>query len=123
MTITGNLPSLNPGALRSVVYIKNSTGDGVAVGTNSGVFAASGTSGFSNWMTLGSGLPNAQVFDLDYVATDDLLVAGTLGRGSFKLAQPSFVEMQQPDGLAQLLAFLGTLQAILAALGALGGGS
>jgi hypothetical protein len=122
-TITGNLPTLNPGALRSVIYVKNATGDGVAVGTNSGVFAAPGSSGFSTWSALGSGLPSAQVFDLDYVASDDLLVAGTLGRGSFMLPQPSFVEAPPPDPFGQLLAVIQAVTALIAALGALGGGS
>ena len=81
---------------------------------------APGTSGFATWSALGTGLPSAQVFDLDYVPTDDLLVAGTLGRGSFVLPQPSFADQPQVDGLAQLLA---TLQALIDALRALGGGS
>jgi hypothetical protein len=118
--ITGNLPTLGPGTLRSVAYIRNSTGEGVAVGTNNGVFAAPGSGGFSTWSALGTGLPSAQVFDLDYVPSDDLLAAGTLGRGTFVLPQPSFVEEQAPDGLFQLLA---TLQAVIDALRALGGGS
>jgi hypothetical protein len=34
---------------------------------------------------LGAGLPNVFVWDLDYNATDDVLVAGTLGRGAWTL--------------------------------------
>lgn len=35
------------------------------------------------WYDLGSGLPDAPVFDLDYDPGDRLLVAGTLGRGAW----------------------------------------
>ena len=86
--VTGNLPSLGPGTLRSVEHVKNATGEGVVVGTNAGAFVALG-SGFSIWSRLGSDLPNVQVFDLDYSRERDLLVAGTLGRGAWAIS-PSF---------------------------------
>ena len=37
----------------------------------------------AEWYDLGSGLPDAPVFDLDYDDDDRLLVAGTLGRGAW----------------------------------------
>jgi hypothetical protein len=40
---------------------------------------------FSNWSKLGSGLPNAPVFRMEYNAADQILVAGTLGRGAWTL--------------------------------------
>lgn len=88
--ITGNLPSFNPGTLRSLDYIINATGEGVAVGSNTGVFVALGSSGFTVWDKLGTGFPTAPVLDLDYDRADDLLVAGTLGRGAWTLSRPSF---------------------------------
>jgi len=55
------------------------------VGTNAGVFL-SFSSDFGTWFELGAGMPNAPVWDLDHDATDDVLVAGTLGRGGWLLA-------------------------------------
>src|SRR4030095_8205593 len=88
--ITGNLLSLAPGALRSIAHIRNASGEAVAVGANSGVFVALANSGFRSWSLLGSGFPKALAYDLEYVRTRDLLVAGTLGRGTWLLPQPSF---------------------------------
>ena len=86
--ITGNLRSFDPGLLRSNVYIENSGGDAVVVGADRGVFVARQSSGFTSWQRLGSGLPNAPVYDLDYDAADDLLVAGLFGRSAFSLRAP-----------------------------------
>jgi hypothetical protein len=88
--ITGNLPSLGPGQLRSVAHVQNASGEAVAVGTNNGVFAALSSSGFQSWSPMGNGLPHALVFDLDYSRADDKLVAGMLGRGTWALAKPTF---------------------------------
>lgn len=85
--ITGNLFSANPtaGEINSVTYI-NSGGDRLVVGTDSGVFAATEGSGFVNWVPLGTGLPNALVYDLAYDPQNDLLAAGTMGRGAWTLS-------------------------------------
>lgn len=79
----------SPGRLRSIAYMNGMAGkDGVAVGANVGVYAAleiaAGTP-FTAWDTLGTSLPNCPVFDLRFSNTDDVLVAGTMGRGSFAL--------------------------------------
>lgn len=86
--VTGNLSSLDPGTLRSIAYLEGPGGDAVAVGADRGVFVAAEVDGFSAWDALGTGLPNVPVFELDYHAATDKLVAGTLGRGSFTL-QPA----------------------------------
>jgi uncharacterized repeat protein (TIGR01451 family) len=57
----------------------------VLVGTNAGVFVSFSTSGFTIWDKLGTGLPNAVVWDLDYDVADDVLLAGTLGRGAWTI--------------------------------------
>jgi hypothetical protein len=86
--VTGNLVSgLNPGTLRSMVFIPTSGTDALVVGTDRGVFVASGPA-FSNWSALGTGLPNTGVYELDYDIPDNLLVAGLLGRGAWILRQP-----------------------------------
>ena len=83
--LTGNLESFEPGVLRSVAYAPG-LGDGtLVVGTNAGVFATSSPR-FSEWRRLGSGLPTVPVFRLQYSVADNLLLAGTLGRGAWTLS-------------------------------------
>ena len=89
--VTGDLPTLDPGTFRSIAYVHGSAEDGVVVGSGKGVFVALEIDGFTTWMPLGSDFPTAPVFDLDYDAAGDLLVAGTLGRGAFRL-MPTLVD-------------------------------
>ena len=86
--ITGNLASLAPGELRSLQYIEGETIDALVLGTDRGIFT-SPTDNLGSWSRLGTGLPNAPVYDLDYDPFDDVLVAGTLGRGAWLLAEAS----------------------------------
>lgn len=83
--ITGTLAGFDPSNLRSLAYAETPAGDAVIVGTQNGVFFATEASGFTNWARLGNGLPVVPVYDLDYDSADDVLVAGTLGRGAWKL--------------------------------------
>lgn len=83
--ITGNITEDGAGTFRSIVYIPDGSNDQVAVGTNAGVLV-SHESSLGTWFQLGSGLPHAPVWDLDYDAADDVLVAGTLGRGAWTLS-------------------------------------
>ena len=66
--------------------------DRLVVGTSRGVYLSFEDS-FGSWFELGTNLPNAPVWDLDYDATDDVLVAGTLGRGAWTLTGVSLVEV------------------------------
>jgi hypothetical protein len=80
--ITHNLATLNPGVMRTAAFV--SVGPGAAVvGTDHGVFMLrlNGTT----WDVLGTGLPNAPVFELDYDVARDKLMAGLLGRGAWLL--------------------------------------
>jgi len=86
--ITGNIHADGAGTFRAIANIPSATGDRLAVGTNAGV-RVSGAGSFGTWFELGTGLPNAPVWDLDYDATDDVLVAGTLGRGAWTIANVS----------------------------------
>jgi hypothetical protein len=86
--ITGNITEDGAGTFRAIAYIPSATGDRLAVGTNAGVLISVEGS-FGTWFKLGTGLPNAPVWDLDYDATDDVLVAGTLGRGAWTIANVS----------------------------------
>ncbi|HEX6901198.1 MAG TPA: RTX toxin [Thermoanaerobaculia bacterium] len=83
--LTGNLQTLLPSTLRSIAYAATPLGDALVVGTQNGIFYATEASGFSAWQRLGNGLPVVPVTDLAYDRGDDLLVAGTLGRGAWKL--------------------------------------
>lgn len=89
--ITGNLFTLAPGTvLRSMAFVEGTMGvDGLVVGTNNGTFIARSDATptpYATWQPLGIGLPNAPVFDLQYDPVDDVLLAGTLGRGSWQLS-------------------------------------
>ncbi len=85
--ITGNLPILG-NLIWSVTFIASAMADAVVVGTNLGVFTSL-TTALGTWTKLGSSLPNAAVYDLDYDAVDNILVAGTLGRGAWSLSNAS----------------------------------
>lgn len=86
--ITGDIGADGAGTFRAIAYIPSATVDRLVVGTEAGVLV-SFESGFDSWFQLGSGLPNAPVWDLDYDATDDVLVAGTLGRGAWTVPDVS----------------------------------
>lgn len=81
--ITGDLPSTD--TVRVIRFLPGPNGDMLAVGTDRNVYVASQTDGFAVWRSAGTGLPGAPVFALDYDESQDLLIAGTLGRGSFRL--------------------------------------
>ncbi|MEM1176733.1 MAG: RTX toxin [Acidobacteriota bacterium] len=86
--VTSNLISdFDPGTLRTLAFIPG-TNDALVVGTNRGIYVAFDSTGFTTWDQLGSGLPNALVYELDYDIADDVLIAGLVGRGAFKL-QPA----------------------------------
>jgi len=87
--ITGNLASV-AGNLQSIEYVEGTSSDKLVVGTNTGVFT-SVEPHFDCWFELGDALPNAIAFDLDYDPVDDLLVAGTLGRGAWTLTDVSLL--------------------------------
>ncbi len=84
--VTGNLISgFNPGTLRTMAFVPGGD-DALVVAGDRGVYVAFASSGHSNWQRLGTGLPNAVVFELEYDRTDDVLVAGTHGRGAWLLS-------------------------------------
>lgn len=77
--VTGNLGSISSFDFRTIEFIPDGNNDSVVLGTRSGVYSAGVNS--STWALFGSGLPNVLVFDLRYVASNQTLYAGTLGRG------------------------------------------
>jgi len=82
--ITGNITADGAGTFRAIAFIRTATGARLAVGTNAGVLV-SFEGNFRMWFKLGDGLPNAPVWDLQYDPADNVLIAGTLGRGAWLL--------------------------------------
>jgi len=78
--VTGDLPRRD---LRSLEFIPGPAQERLVVGTNAGVYASPRS--FGKWTQLGTNLPNTSVHDLHYDRSDDILVAGTLGRGVWAL--------------------------------------
>lgn len=95
-TITGNLPTLNPLTVRQLAFASTPDGEAIVVGSTNGVYFATSASGFTSWSRLGERLPVVPVFDLQYDAADDALVAGTIGRGIWKL--DTFSKNLRPEG-------------------------
>lgn len=84
--VTGNLLSISGADFRTIEFMELLTGDTVAIGTRSGVFAAAANG--NTWSLFGIGMPDVLVFDLRYSAPRGTLYAGTLGRGVFGLDAP-----------------------------------
>ncbi len=87
LDVTGNLMSIAGESLQTIEYVSGTVG-ALVVGGSLGVFRAMVTS-IGTWAEVGGNLPNALVYDLQYDATDDVLVAGTLGRGAWTLSNAS----------------------------------
>ena len=88
---TGNIGDGGAANFRTAVYIQADK-DMLTVGTDAGVLAAQEPH-FDRWFLLGEDLPDVVVYDLDYDAADDLLLAGTLGRGAWTLDNPADVSI------------------------------
>ncbi len=87
--VTGNLQSkLGAAKIRTVAYLTGAGLDGVVVGTDIGTFLMETTS-LRSWEVYGADLPNAPVMDLRYNRADNVLIAGTLGRGAWKIPNAS----------------------------------
>lgn len=89
----------NVGQLRCVRHGPANLLSHILVGTDLGVYVASAPA-YTNWSKVGTNLPNAPVFDLEYNQADDVLVVGTLGRGAWLVP----VATSQIFGQAGLLA-------------------
>lgn len=96
--ITTDLDTVASG-FRSLEFVPGMNEDSLVVGTGRGLFATQ-TSSLGTWAEVGN-LPNVPIWDLDYDATDDVLVAGTLGRGAWALSTAS--EILNPFDLPDLV--------------------
>jgi hypothetical protein len=89
----GNLDQLSS-ELRSITLVDDTaaTGDGVVmIGAFGGVFRDILGDSRTFWTEFGTGLPNMIVQDLRYDLADDLLIAGTFGRGAWTVSTVSNV--------------------------------
>ena len=89
--LTGDLTVLDPGQLRSVVFVAG-TPNKIFVGADRGVFVTS-TASAGFWNRVSTTLPNALVMDMDYAAGTDTLYIGTMGRGAWSLAAASAIDL------------------------------
>jgi Cadherin-like/FG-GAP-like repeat len=83
--VTTNLTSISAADFRSIDYVHGKLDDALIVGTTSGVFYTkiSQLGGAASWSKLGGNLPDVIVYDLTYDSADNVLVAGTMGRGAW----------------------------------------
>jgi hypothetical protein len=83
--VTANLTAISAADFRSIEYVHGLVDDALVVGTSSGVFYArtSQLGGAASWSKFGGNMPDVIVYDLEYDAADNVLVAGTMGRGAW----------------------------------------
>jgi hypothetical protein len=87
--LTGNLGSFTTD-LRTVAVVETSGGRALLVGGDGAVYRDINPSTSStSWLKFGTGLPNSIVKDIEYNATDDVLLAGTWGRGAWTVSNAS----------------------------------
>lgn len=88
--ITGNIAdntAVEIGMLRSVEFIDGNSLNAIVVGTDKLTFIAT-SNNYTNWVELGFGLPPAPIWSLEYNKEDDVLIAGTFGRGEYLMKGP-----------------------------------
>jgi len=94
--VTGDLAAAGAGKLFSIAFIPGSSASIIAVGADNGLYVTN-TAQLGQWSKVEGTLPNVTVYDLDYDATDDLLLISTLGRGAWTMPQAS--EMNLPPSV------------------------
>jgi hypothetical protein len=129
--LTANLADLTSGTLGRTIEIYSTSPstkeDVLMIGNLGGVFEMIHPDRpGAHWTRLGEGLPHALTLDLHYDYTDNVLVAGTLGRGAWTLTDP-FGPNGPPDrgsaSVASLDAALIQLSTTASTLGAPGAGA
>ncbi|NOS70945.1 MAG: LEPR-XLL domain-containing protein [Verrucomicrobia bacterium] len=104
VNVTGNLGDLT-GGFQSVEVVNVNNQLVVVVGARDGVYRLgvgdlaglqANPKTYALWSRFGVGLPNVQVADLQYNATDNVLVAGTRGRGDWLIANASTALLAEP---------------------------
>ena len=96
--ITGDLIATG---LRTLAYVPAAGFGAILAGAMDGVYATATTlldGAATRWLRLGTDLPRALVWDFDYDAVDGLLLAGTMGRGVWTLADAAQAVTGQLSG-------------------------
>ncbi len=88
--VTRNLGKVNA-RLQSLAYVPTAEEDVILVGGNLGVARLTIGEPEAQWTRLSANLPNASANDLEYHASDDVLIVGTFGRGAWLIENASTV--------------------------------
>ncbi|MFL6156541.1 MAG: hypothetical protein ACJ72D_10635, partial [Marmoricola sp.] len=95
-----NIGTSLPDVPINTVVIDPASASTLYVGTDVGAFLT--TNGGHKWYALGTGMPKVAVWQMDYDATNGVLVAGTHGRGAYTLtnttARPALVVSKADSG-------------------------
>ncbi len=105
--ISGNLFGFGAYEFYSLAFIDLGLIDALVVGGFGGIFYTM-LNNPGLWYDMSELLPNVTVFDLDYNLADDILVAGTLGRGAWSLDNVSSL-IPEPAWSAAAFALAGLL--------------
>jgi hypothetical protein len=102
--VTGNLGALSP-QIDTLVLVSptpDGSNDMLVAGGLGGVFALKNPASSSTpvWARLGINFPNVLVQDLHFDQSNDLLIAGTLGRGAWTLQDPTGTGSSIAAGIA-----------------------
>jgi len=89
--ISGNLPD----APTNAFAVDNNHPNYLYLGTEVGMFVSSNTG--QSWEVLGEGLPLVTIGDIKIHPTDNFLVAGTYGRGMYKINLDNVVGIQSDE--------------------------
>lgn len=87
--VTGALNTLFTSDIRTIAFVRSGNTPVLLAGGQGGVYRSVNPTFNGIWSELGDRLPEAPVNDLQYSAQDDVLVAGTLGRGAWILPTAS----------------------------------
>jgi hypothetical protein len=94
--LTGNLPSLATDLRTIEVVHRRRETTVVLVGGLGGVYRAISPGPTATWSRYGTSLSNAIVTDLHYDLIDNTLIAGTFGRGAWRVFNASDTLLQAP---------------------------
>jgi Domain of unknown function (DUF4214)/PKD domain len=99
--LTGNLSDLGIQGLATIELVRPAGGPRILlVGTDRGVYRtldsdSQGTN--AHWHAFGTGLPNAPVTDLHFDPSSGILMAATLGRGTWAMATNTLTALTTPE--------------------------
>ena len=101
--VTGDLG--HNGGISSIVFVPGVVGGLVLAGAGNGMWMTDAAD-LGAWSKVSGRLPNAVVASLEFDPVDDVLLAGTLGRGAWKLDNAKDVDV--PPGIVDLKPAHGT---------------